>query len=136
MRFITTGVGEDGRSAVLSVDEHPLTDEARQLWRAPTVPPPLPHARRASGAGDTEGSLGRGSGDWNYVAYDSGHVVDMHQVDAFALITFIRGQAELVLENGAIDLQPGDCVVMPGIMHAWHPGPGGCEFAAVRFGAR
>ena len=43
----------------------------------------------------------------------------MHRTDTLDLVTIVSGEVWLVLEEGEVHLQAGDCVVQRGTWHAW-----------------
>ena len=59
-----------------------------------------------------------------------------HYSDALYLISVQRGTIELKLEDDLRTLSTGDCVVMPGIDHAYTAGPGGCQLLVLQIGTR
>jgi hypothetical protein len=40
----------------------------------------------------------------------------------------------LVLDDGEVELHTGDCVVLPGVMHAGRAGPNGSRLSVIQFG--
>jgi quercetin dioxygenase-like cupin family protein len=43
----------------------------------------------------------------------------MHRTDTLDLLTVVSGEVWLVLEEGEVHLQAGDCVIQRGTWHAW-----------------
>jgi mannose-6-phosphate isomerase-like protein (cupin superfamily) len=58
----------------------------------------------------------------------------MHHSDTIDLIVVLEGTTRLVLQNDARDLEPGDCIVMTGVDHAFEAGPDGCRVLSVAVG--
>jgi hypothetical protein len=135
MRFITTGVGADGRSCVVSIRER---DSTGVVWRTPSVPPDLGYERSAgadpeSGHGAV-GDLAPGAGQCTYVAIAPGGATELHAVDSYSIVTLMGGTGVLRLETGEIAVGLGDIVTIPAITHQWRAGPAGCQFSSMRFG--
>ena len=59
---------------------------------------------------------------------------DLHYADALYLVTVQRGSIEMRLEDDSRTLYPGDCVVMPGVDHAYTAGPDGCRLLVLQIG--
>ena len=56
----------------------------------------------------------------------------MHRTDTIDFIQILEGSIELELDDSAVQLGPGDCVVQRGTMHAWKVlGDEPCTFTAV-----
>lgn len=49
----------------------------------------------------------------------------VHHTDSIDCHTVIRGSCALVLDDGDHWLEPGDCVIVNGVDHAWKTGPQG-----------
>jgi quercetin dioxygenase-like cupin family protein len=60
----------------------------------------------------------------------------MHQTDTIDFDIVLSGALELILDDGAHPLQPGDCIVMTGVDHAWHAGAAGCRLSVIAIGSR
>jgi hypothetical protein len=56
--------------------------------------------------------------------------------DVVDLILIIEGGAQLVLGDGAHEVRSGDCIVMAGSDHAFHPGADGCRLMGLAIGAQ
>jgi mannose-6-phosphate isomerase-like protein (cupin superfamily) len=132
VRRVVTGE-VDGRSRVVSDSAAPDTlwctevwttsaaqpygadpgDETRPLnppagstaWRVATVPPDAgPRAPLPAGAMKAIGEVGADG---------------FHMTSTVDFVFILDGPVELVLDDGAVSLQPGDCVVQRGTNHAW-----------------
>lgn len=57
-----------------------------------------------------------------------------HHTDTLDLDVVLAGSVQLILDEGVHLLTPGDCVVIPGIDHAWRAGPEGCRIGYVLVG--
>src|SRR5207344_1926825 len=60
--------------------------------------------------------------------------VQMHHQDALELVQILTGGTTLVLDSGETELAAGDCVVLPGVDHAFVTGAEGCRMLAVAVG--
>jgi quercetin dioxygenase-like cupin family protein len=58
----------------------------------------------------------------------------MHNTDALDVVYVIEGRADLVLEDGTYSVEPGVCVITPGVDHAWQAGPEGVRFLVFSLG--
>lgn len=43
----------------------------------------------------------------------------MHHTDTIDFDVVVEGPVDLLLEDGSVRLDPGDCVCIPGLAHAW-----------------
>jgi quercetin dioxygenase-like cupin family protein len=58
----------------------------------------------------------------------------MHNTDALDIVYVVEGHADLLLEDGSYVVGPGECVVTPGVDHAWQAGPSGVRFLVFSIG--
>jgi hypothetical protein len=58
----------------------------------------------------------------------------MHHTDTLDFDIVLAGSVELLLDDGAHPLGPGDCVVVSGVDHAWSTGSDGCSLSIVTVG--
>ena len=68
------------------------------------------------------------------VHWEASHEWPMHYTDTIDLDVVLSGAIELVLDDGAHRLEPGDSVVVNGIDHAWRAGPEGCVMSVATIG--
>jgi quercetin dioxygenase-like cupin family protein len=68
-----------------------------------------------------------GPGGWfgNIFAWKPGMYTDLHRTVTVDFDVVLAGSVELLLEVGSATLGPGDCVLLPGTVHAWKAGPDG-----------
>jgi hypothetical protein len=80
--------------------------------------------------------LGVGVGllQWRVISWGPNFELPMHNTDTIDLDCVIEGGVELILDNSAHLLGPGDCVVVPGVDHGWRTGEAGCVLAIALFG--
>jgi mannose-6-phosphate isomerase-like protein (cupin superfamily) len=146
MRRLITGVDTDGRSCI--VEESEVTPGAvpgiakltmANLWNLDQCPPP-PGPAQTGHFGDVR--LPPGHVRWMVVHHephdaDGGATTasEMHHTNAVDLIVVLEGSTRMVLQADERDLEPGDCVVMAGVDHAFSAGPAGCTVMSVAIGA-
>jgi hypothetical protein len=145
VRTVITGVNAEGRSCVLS--ERDLEPEAVEtvdgvstalLYSTTSSPPP---PRPAGNTQFIDVRLAPGLVRWMIVEHAApgtyehpSFTGDLHYADALYLVTVQRGTIEMRLEDDVRSLHPGDCVVMPGIDHAYTAGPDGCRLLVFQVG--
>lgn len=65
-------------------------------------------------------------------AEDTAKHPSMHVTDSIDYLVVISGEMHMIMEDGEILLQPGDCIVQRGTKHAWsNRGTEPCILAAV-----
>ena len=141
MRRIVTGHGEDGRSKVVtdeSVAHHNFGDSGCHGWAiwgrddAPTFPddgaeppttgsfPPIGGCRASVmrlAPGRTE-AFDRFVAD-NLVQYADPAIAGMHRTPSLDFDIVVSGHVFLQLDEGEVELGPGDIVVQNGTNHRW-----------------
>jgi quercetin dioxygenase-like cupin family protein len=134
MRCITTGTNEDGRSCV--VKERELVGrgapiDPKSLFRTHSYPPPSHHA----GRGELRDLMVQpGQIHWLVTHYQPHAEVPMHYTNTLDCDLVVEGSMELILDDGAHHLEPGDAAVITGVDHAWRAGPNGCTLSIVLVG--
>jgi quercetin dioxygenase-like cupin family protein len=68
------------------------------------------------------------------IDYEPNAVFSMHHTDSVDFDLLLQGSLELTLGDGIHRLEPGDCVVMTGVDHAWRAGPDGCRLSVTAIG--
>ena len=133
--FVVVGSGPDGRSAVVEVREVTGADHpSRTLWTTERLPPELPAARRRADEPVQEARVSATGTRWTLVELVTGRPPHLHRTDTLDYDIVLSGEVTLVLEDGEILLRPGDAVMIPGVVHAWRPGPEGCLLSVVLLG--
>lgn len=129
MKGIVTGEGPDGRSRVEREVDLAAAEGIGDLW--PAGPPTLPF-----GGGGEPRDLGVGPGAvrWLVARFEPGQEFPMHWTRTLDLDTVLAGSIELVLDEGSVLLEPGDCAVVAGVRHGWRAGPEGCTFSVAVIG--
>ena len=139
MRKLVTGVDGAGRSCVVEDVEMPFepADAARPgrtrvgIFATQECPPPV----RPAGHGDLA-DLGVASGLilWQVIRFEPNFAMGMHHTDTLDFDMVLEGSVEIVLDDGAHQLGPGDCVVVTGVDHAWNAGPDGFVMSVTIIG--
>jgi quercetin dioxygenase-like cupin family protein len=140
MRLVVTGEGPDGRSRVEEITEIAELDEPEgkvsvAIWTTTSFPPPLPIVRKKT-IEELELDLGvpPGAALAQYTRMGPGRVTPVHRTHTLDIAVITAGSAELILQDGSVDLLPGDTIVMPGIIHQWKVGPGGLVIVGTSYG--
>ncbi len=144
MRLLTLGVDDDGLSYL--VEEKEVTTDAvmpgvamMNLFSTAECPPIAP--RPGTGHFGDMG-LAPGTVSWMVVEMEpysendepTPLATEMHYNNTIELFSVLEGGVQTVLGHGALDLRPGDCVVMPGVDHATHAGPDGARVLSISIG--
>jgi quercetin dioxygenase-like cupin family protein len=138
MRRLVTGLDEQGRSCVVSdVEvEFAITEDrgivaVEQLYVTSELPP----AQQPMGKSDLL-DMGFGSGlACMIIRWKPDSEWPPHYTDTIDVDIVLEGSIELVLDDGAHRLAPGDSVVVHGVDHSWRVGPDGCTTCVVAIGA-
>ena len=138
MQVVVTGVGPDGRSTVVDRRDLAVPDDAPSLWstalwHSPSWPPAVPPLPPRPGP-PRDVRVGEGEAGWRFVRFAPDSRVDDHWSDTVDFDTVLAGSVTLVLQDGAVDLAPGDMVLVAGVVHAWQAGPDGCLLGSVLVG--
>ena len=140
MKQVLTGLGPDGRSSVLSVETvgevpEPGGMEISKIWSTPSLPPDLGYVRpKTVDAVERDIGVPLGGASVMYASMGPGRTSPMHRTQTLDVVTIVAGSVELVLETGSVQMDPGDCVVMPAVVHSWSAGPEGCVISAMAIG--
>src|SRR5678815_3637315 len=137
MRRLITGTDGAGRSCVVGEDEVTFGAAPERggvsyglLYMSAELPPPLSPAGSAE---HLDLGVARGLG-WMIIRWEPGFEWPMHHTDTVDLDLVLEGSIELLLDDGAHRLGPGDSVLVTGVDHAWRSGPHGCTVAIVGIG--
>jgi mannose-6-phosphate isomerase-like protein (cupin superfamily) len=145
VRRFVAGVNAEGRSCI--VDEGDVTPgsiegivglRTSSLWSIEGSGPPAPPPQHGD---HVDVGLAPGALRWIVVDHeppkkDEPHGVSrrMHHQDAVELVFVLDGSTRLLLDDDERDLVPGDCVVQPGVNHAFADGADGCRMLVVVVG--
>lgn len=137
MQVVVVGENEHGQSCVVRTEaiERAAPGEFRhvQLWRTDVLPPPVNVPRRKPG--DPVMVLTEPSGSAFVHAFYPPHWESpMHRTDTLDYGVILAGTVALVLDAGELNLEVGDCWVMPGVLHQWRTGDSGATIACTVLG--
>jgi hypothetical protein len=136
MRRLLIGLDANGKSCVVenaevSFDEVMPGIGLASLYGTRETPPPC----RPAGVGDLlPMDIEPGLARWVVLEWAPGMAFPNHHTDTLDFDVVLTGSVELILDDGAHSLVPGDCVVIPGVDHAWRAGPDGCRVGYVLIG--
>src|SRR5262249_25426349 len=127
MRKLTTGIDSNGRASIIGSVELGAAGETlstRDLFKSDGSPPRISRAGRKAAFRDL--GLAPGAVRSMIVHWPPAHEAAMHHTDTVDVDVVVSGSIEFVLDGGSFRLEPGDCVVVNGVDHAWKAGPDGC----------
>ena len=122
IRRVVTGLDEQGRSTVLFDDRIALErGETKLIWTTDTIP--ADNSGRADSARPFTFDDMKSPGSVFLVtrmeAGDTAAGPFMHATDTLDHLVVLKGRIKLQLEEGAVELGPGDCIVDRGVVHGW-----------------
>jgi quercetin dioxygenase-like cupin family protein len=138
-RLLIAAVDADGRSCAVRDERLAQHGDASMpgvlysVLYGMTSSPSIPGGGRAADTLDL--GVGAGAINWLMIDYAAGLTLSMHHTDTVDLDTVLSGSVELILDDGAHPLAPGDTAVVTGVDHGWRAGPDGCRLAVVAIGA-
>lgn len=143
MRYVVTGVDAEGRSCVVEdrelLGEHALDQGAaitEDLWLTGAAPFTIPVPRRSADEAALDLGFPTDGAKWMVVHFKAGDTPFMHRTDTLDFDTVLAGEPILHLDTDVVRLAPGDCVVIPGVVHGWSAGPDGGTVGVVGLGLR
>ena len=136
MRALIASVDDQGRSCFMEetelvFEQHGGPLEVAVVAATETCPPP---ARPPGHASHVDIGVPPGMARWLVVNFPPGSSAPLHHTDSIDLVFVFEGSAELILDDGAHPLGPGDCVMLKGVDHGWQAGPDGCRISSVVVG--
>lgn len=91
-----------------------------------------PPAARPPGRGDLLGVVSSpGIARWSFIEFPPGVTTPVHHTDSLDFDVVLDGRVELILDDGAHQLGPGDGVVLKGVDHGWETHDQGCRMSVV-----
>jgi quercetin dioxygenase-like cupin family protein len=140
MRMLITGVDAVGRSC--AARDGPLTLQGDAsldgvLYSVLYATPSMPSISTGGGrvADTLDLAVPAGAMRWTVIEYPPGAGFSLHHTDTVDLDVVLSGSVDLILDDGAHPLAPGDSAVMTGVDHGWRAGPEGCRISVVTIGA-
>ena len=144
MRKLIAGVDGDGRSCLIeAVDITPVAVEGHgvnveRVYATTESPPASGTPARGK---NVDVGLAPGFLRWIVVEHPPeaertgpSTAGTIHHADTLDLVFVHEGTGELLLEDGAHPVGPGDLIMMPGVDHAMKPGPDGIRIVALSVG--
>jgi mannose-6-phosphate isomerase-like protein (cupin superfamily) len=134
MRFLITGVDDEGRSCVL--EDRPPTivpfeSGGIQVELATATescpPPPRPPGRGGLVPMPGEPGIVR----WNFIAFPAHTKTAVHHTDSVDFNVVLEGSVDVILDDGPHRLNRGDAVVLNGVDHGWQTGESDCRMSVV-----
>jgi quercetin dioxygenase-like cupin family protein len=102
-----------------------------RVYETDAAPPPAD----AVGSGNSvDVGLAPGVLRWIVITFEPNAEFPMHHTDTIDCVLVLEGSVELGLDDGLHPLETGDCVVIPGVDHAWKSGPAGCRLSVTAVG--
>lgn len=133
MRMIVADV-RDGKSCVVDeIDCAPDGNGMSSIRVADLAlnPPPV---RPAGVAEYRDMGVPVGSMRWLRVRFPANQLRPTHYTNTIDCHTVVDGWIELVLDDGAHRLKPGDSAIVKGVDHGWKIGPDGCSVSMIVLG--
>jgi len=136
MRFVLADFNPQGESTIVSVQEF---DDSVNLIEIPSPAELLDEVRQGSQSQPLDlrplgVDVSPGQIIWSVFRQTSEQSIGLHHTDTVDFDVVLEGSTTLSLENGAIELHVGDCVVIKGVPHAWRAGRGGCLLSVIFLG--
>jgi quercetin dioxygenase-like cupin family protein len=75
-----------------------------------------------------------GNARWSFIEFPPGCTTAFHHTDSLDFDVVIDGSVDLILDDGAHRLGPGDGVVVKGVDHSWATHEEGCRMSVVVIG--
>ena len=121
VRRVDTGIGADGRSAVLFDDVQVTAGRPRILWCTGATPADNSGADDAGCEFSTEmfGTPGSNFMLFELPPAEPDAPAFVHTTNTIDYIVVLKGRIELTLDTGSVELGPGDVIVDRGVRHSW-----------------
>ena len=133
MRILITGVDAQGRSCVVEETSPSVPHEsgrASVIVAAETESSPPPP--RPPGHGDLLPIIRTpGLVRWSFVEFPARLATPLHHTDSVDFDVVLEGSVDLILDDGAHRLRPGDGVVVNGVDHSWETHEEACRMSVV-----
>lgn len=134
MRVLIAGIDEQGRSCVVEESLlQPVAFESGGITvavAASTVSCPPPS--RPPGRGSlVPVASPPGVARWSFIEFPPEVTTALHHTDSVDFDVVLEGRVDLVLDDGAHQLDRGDGVVIKGVDHGWQTHDAGCRMSVV-----
>ncbi len=114
----------NGDSSLRPMQHDPVANGT--IFRLVEIPPESKTSFDPKGIFSELGSSNKPSAD------DSARHPTMHKTNSVDYLIVLTGEMTMAMEEGEIDLKPGDCIVQRGTNHAWiNKGEVPCTIAAI-----
>jgi hypothetical protein len=133
MRMIVTGVKHGNSCVVEEIDCTPQGDDLSTINALSLDLGALPPRPPGKGA-FVDIPVPPGSMSWYRVRFPADQLRRNHHTDTIDCHTIVSGWIELLLDDGAHRLDPGDSAMVTGVDHGWRSGPDGCVVSMLIFG--
>ena len=134
MRFLITGVDDEGRSCLVT-DRPPTIVPFEsggiqvELATATESCPPPP---RPPGRGDLVPMSGEpGIVRWNFIGFPAHTKTAVHHTDSVDFNVVLDGSVDVILDDGLHRLDRGDAIVLNGVDHCWQTTESDCRISVV-----
>ncbi len=133
MRAIITGV-KNGKSCVVQEIDLSSQGEGMSFINLADMAVASPPPRPAGNGAFADLGVPVGTGRWMRVGFPANEVHPNHNTDTIDCHTIVAGSIELLLDDGAHRLLPGDSAMVTGVDHGWRVGPEGCTTSLIVIG--
>lgn len=134
MRKAIAGVNDSGKSIFAVITESDIfgdQDFRAPIWRTTSTPPAVDFEIPRSVPARNLLEVPATGTTWDLIRLRPGFDGDYHRTDTLDYNMLIQGAVTLRMEEGdAFEMVPGDCVVMPALLHRW-TSVSGCILAVV-----
>lgn len=118
-----TGLGPAGKSCVLKQQELSPEGDVFEALRFGAAATQLPEGGESAML--LESPTSPGGSVYNIYPWRPGQRTPMHRTITIDVDVVLQGSLLMELESEEVELRVGDCVIIPGIPHAWVSGPDG-----------
>jgi len=133
MRFLITGV-KNGKSCVTEEIDCTQTDGDMTVKTLLDLPIASLPPRPAGKGGFIDLEISPGTVRWLRVRFSPHMNAPVHHTDSIDCMTVVAGSVDLILDDGAHRLVPGDSAMVKGVDHGWRTGAEECLITTLIFG--